>query len=345
MVSTVKISNLGFGTMSMTWTPNPAPIEQSVEVLDYVRTKYGVKFFNGSTYYQNVPEKINLQLLREFCLKAQDPDLVISIKGGTELAGTGYRGDKENIDLDIDMIISYFKDLPVRPKIIYQLGRRDPKVPYEESVGYIYENVKNGKIDGISLSEVSAETFKKAVEVAPLSTLEIEFSLFTQDIIDNGILEEASKHGVSIVAYSPLCRGILTDFAAEHEDFLSSISESDLRKKMGLGKFLPENYQKNKVCLEALYNYAHSKGCSLESLALSYIRALSELEAFEGIKSLPRFISIPSGSTKEKIDKNFGKLVELSSEDIKNIQRILHENPVYGLRYNKFMQDHGMVNC
>lgn len=331
--------------MSMTWTPNPPPIQQSVEVLDYVRTKYGVKFFNGSTYYQMGPEKTNLKLLREFCLKAQDPDLVISIKGGTELAASGYRGDKEFIDKEIDLINSFFDDLPVKPKIIYQIGRGDSKVPYEESVKYIYDNVKNGKIDGISLSEVSAETFKKAVQIAPISTLEIEFSLFTQDIISNGILEEASKHNVVIVAYSPLCRGILTDFAAEHDDFLSTISELDIRKKLGLGKFLPENFQKNKVCLDKLYSFAHKKGTSLESLALSYIKAVSKSKEFEGIANIPQIIAIPSGSTKEKIDKNFGNLINLSVEEIKDIQDILHKNPIHGLRYNQFMQENGLVNC
>ncbi|CAH6719681.1 putative pyridoxal reductase [[Candida] jaroonii] len=334
----INIGKKGFGTMSMTWTVHPQPLAESIKTLQHVRTKYGVKFFNGSTFYHVGPERLNLKLLREFAIAAKDPELIFSIKGGTSREDFRKPAtDKQGIEDDMQLLDEFFGDLNPKPKLIYQVSRVGP-LPYDQTIGYIQEHVKTGRIDGISISEVGVESIKKAVSVAPISCVEVEVSLFSQDIIENGILAEAAKHGITIVPYSPLCRGILTDHAVE-TDFLNNIPEGDIRSFIKLDKFQPENFEKNKVCLDKLYDYAHKKkNTTLESLALSYLNGLSGLKEFEGIKNLPQFVPIPSGKSIERVDQNYSNLIDLSPEDISEIQTILKENKVVGSRYNAQME-------
>lgn len=82
-------------------------------------------------------------------------------------------------------------------------------MPYEETISYIAEYVKAGRIGGISLSEVNAEQIRKAASVHKISAVEVEFSLFCTDILDNGIAKTCAELNIPIVAYSPLGRGFL----------------------------------------------------------------------------------------------------------------------------------------
>ncbi|EGV62624.1 pyridoxal reductase Plr1 [Yamadazyma tenuis] len=331
MSTPCKISTKGFGTMSMTWCPSPPPFSKSLDNLKYVKNTYGVKFFNCGEFYQTAPETANLKLISQFCEQEKDEDIIISIKGAFDLTKFAPDGSKEFINKSIDNSLSYFKDLEVKPKILFECGRVDPNVPIEDSVSYIYERVKSGDLAGICITEVSAASVKKAAATAPISGIEVEFSLFSEDIFTNGVLEEASKHQIAIIAYSPLSRGILTDYAAEHPDFLKSIPPQDMKNHFD--RFQPENYEKNKGRLHALYQFAKTKNLSLEALALSYIESLSGIENFEGIPKVTTIIPIPSGSTKEKIDKNFGSSVKLSREDLEALHKILKEHSVSGGRY------------
>lgn len=339
-MSAVPITTQGFGTMSMTWTPTPPPFEKSIATLKYIYEKYGVKFFNGGLFYHIHADRTNMMLLKQFVEEVQDEELIISIKGGVTPSIVP-DGSAKLIKNSIDECVKYLKVGEKKPKVLFEVARVDKTIPYEETIGYIYEHVKSGEIDGISLSEVGPESIKKAVSVAPISAIEVELSLFSQDIIHNGVLAEASKHQVPIVAYSPLARGILTDFAVEHPDFLASIDETDIRKSFGLDRFTPEIFEENKKRLKALYEFAHKKGISLESLAMSYAESLSGLENFFGIAKVSQIIPIPSGSTKEKNDKNFST-IKLSRADIDEIQDIIANTEVKGLRYNSHAE--GLLN-
>ncbi|CAH6719624.1 putative pyridoxal reductase [[Candida] jaroonii] len=330
----IDIGKKGFGTMSMTWVHHPQPLEESIKTLEHVRTKYGVKFFNGSTFYHVGPEPLNLKLLREFAIAAKDPELIFSIKGGMSREVLfKFETDKKGIDSDMELLDEYFGDLNPKPKLVYEIARVG-SVPIEESIGFIYEHVKAGRIDGISLSEVGVESIKKAVAVAPISCLEVEISLFAQDIVKNGILAEAAKNQITIVAYSPLARGILTEKALE-PDFLDQLKASG-NHAAAFDKFQPDTFQKNMSCLKKLHDFAHNKkNITLESLSLSYLNSLSGLKEFEGIKNIPAIVPIPSGKSIERVDQNYSTLVELSPEEISEIQAILHENEVIGSRYTE----------
>ncbi|RLV91584.1 hypothetical protein JA1_003774 [Spathaspora sp. JA1] len=329
----------GFGTMSMTWKPVPPPTEQSVETLKFVisHKEFGTKLLNGGEFYG--PDDANLKLFKDF-LESNEPgvnqELIVSIKGAV---GPDLRpdGSKESIKRSIENIVSYFPK-ENRPKIIFEIARVDQRVPYEQTVGYIADFVKDGTIDGISLSEVGIESIRKAVSVFPISCVELELNLFSQEVISTGILKELSEHQIPLIAYSPLCRGLLTDYCVEHADtFLDEIPEGDFRRH--LDKFQPDNFKHNLVALKKLYTYSHDvKKTTLESLALSWILKVSGEENFRGIPKVTHILPIPSGSTKARVTSNFSSFIELTDDDLKAIDKIFEESPIKGLRYTEQLE-------
>ncbi|CUM63873.1 uncharacterized protein PRCAT00001461001 [Priceomyces carsonii] len=144
--------------MSMTLTPNPRPTEQLLETLNYVTSNldFYFRFINGGEFYG--AEDANLKLLKKF-VDANMPEfnrsLVISIKGSLDLTAFTISSSKEEVSRSIENIISHFpKDLSLRPKIIFEPCRVDPKVPYEETIGCVTAYVKAGKIDRVSISKL-----------------------------------------------------------------------------------------------------------------------------------------------------------------------------------------------
>lgn len=327
----------GFGTMSLTWTPSPKPIADSVKLLKFVTShpKFGTQVINGGEFYG--PNDINLKYLKAFVDSNSDEvnrNLIISIKGGMSKLDHSPKGDRQGLAESIENIISYFPSDPAkRPKLLFQISRVDPKVPYDDTVTYINEFVQAGKIDGISLSEVGVGSIRKALSAAPISCVELELSLATQDIFYNGVLAELSQYGIPVIAYSPLSRGLLTDSTVETaDDFLSNLKEGDLRNRFP--RFNPENFKQNILLAKKLYEFAHEvKNTSLESLALSWIVSVSGRKNFRGIPVVSKILPIPSGSTEEKIEKNLGNLVELTDEDLAHIDKITKEYPINGARY------------
>lgn len=330
----------GFGSMSLTWTPEPLPFEKAFATIQHCLDNYDIKSINGGEFYG--ADCINLKLLGEFWEKYGEkyPGLIISIKGAVNIAKFAPDGSKESIDKSIDNILRYFpQEKAKRPILIFEIARVDPKVPYDESIGYIAEHVMAGNIDGVSLSEVGQGSISKAASIFPISCVELEFSLMCQDIIENGVLELLSRLQVPIVAYSPLSRGYLTESAAKDPESFHKVINRPGDVRSHLGRFSEENYWSNIKLVQKLLKFAESKGTSLESLALSWILSISELENFKGILKVCKIIPIPSGSTAEKIDKNLGHIVELTSGDLKEIEEILNATSVVGARYNEHHAD------
>lgn len=319
-----------------------------MKALDHV-TKHAevdVTFLNAGEFYGGVygsteNRLLNLELLKKFTesnTAEENRKLVISIKGGVDLASLAPDGSKEGIAKSVENIVSFFPtDAEKRPKLVFEAARVDKKVPIAETVGYIAEYVKKGVIDGISLSEVSAKSIASAADTFPISAVELEVSLFSQEVFENGTLAELSKRKIPLVAYSPIGRGLLTDATVEDpEAFYKSIEAGDVRSHQE--RFSAENFPKNVEILKKLYAFAHDKkGVSLEVLALSWLVGLCG-RTFNGVENITKIIPIPSGSSPEKIDRNIKKTVKLSDEDYAEIKKITDAHAVQGHRYNQAME-------
>lgn len=327
--------DFGYGTMSLTWTPKPVPLEDALKTMYYTASKYNVRFYNGGEFYG--PDEINLKYLAAFWEKYQKefPDLVVSIKGAMNVETLAPDGSKASIEKGIAVILKHFPKDKARPKLIFEIARVDPKVPYDETIGYIKAHLEKGDIDGISLSEVGVGSIQKALSVAPIECVEIELSLICQDIFHNGVLEELSKNNVAVIAYSPLGRGFLTERTANDFDSFYNLCHREGDFRGYIDKFSEKNYPANCKYVSKLQEFAHKKGTTLESLALSWILSVSEQVDFQGIKKVSKIIPIPSGSTSEKVDANLGHILKLSRADLDEITAIGKEYPIQGMRYNE----------
>jgi pyridoxine 4-dehydrogenase len=172
----------------------------------------GAIFWNGGELYGS-ENRNSTHLLNEYFTKyPEDADKVVfSIKGGAG-ANNDLRpnGSPENIKRSIDTCL---KVLDGKKSIeLFEAARVDPNTPIEVTIAAIDEYVKAGKIGGISLSEVSAQSIRRAAKIAKISAVEVEFSLFSTDILSNGIAQACAELGIPIVAYSPISRGLLVCF-------------------------------------------------------------------------------------------------------------------------------------
>lgn len=172
----------------------------------------GANAWNGGELYGKA-ERNSLHLLNEYFTKyPEDAEkVVLSIKGGCIPNTLTPDGSKEGVKRSIDECLKVldgkkFLDL-------FECARVDPKVPIEDTISYIAEYVKAGKLGGISLSEVNASSIRRAHKVHPIAAVEVEISLWTTGPLENGILETCGELGIPVIAYSPLGRGFLASIS------------------------------------------------------------------------------------------------------------------------------------
>jgi pyridoxine 4-dehydrogenase len=173
--------------------------------------------WNGGQFY-GTPEFNSLHLLNQYFTKyPEDADkVIISIKGGLDTSTGKMDGTKAGVQRTIDNCLEVldgkkFLDL-------FEFARVDLDVPIEETVGYMAEYVKAGKLGGISLSEVGPQSIRKAHAVHPISAVEVEFSLYATEILENGVAETCAELGIPIIAYSPMGRGFLVSLSTALSD-------------------------------------------------------------------------------------------------------------------------------
>ncbi len=153
---------------------------------------------------------------------------------------------------------------------VYYLHRVDPKVPVEETAGAMAELVLAGKARYLGLSEAAPETLRRAAAVAPIAALQSEYSLFTRDIEMNGVLATVRELGMTLVAYAPLGRGMLTGAVRS----INGLGERDLRRK--IPRFDEGNFERNLVLVDQLATIAHESNCTPAQLALAWLVSRGE---------------------------------------------------------------------
>ena len=153
---------------------------------------------------------------------------------------------------------------------VFYLHRADPTVPIEETAGAMAELVSAGKVRYLGLSEVTAETLRRAAAVAPIAALQSEYSLFTRDVEENGVLAEIRALGVALVAYAPLGRGILTGRVRSTD----TLANDDLRRRVP--RFDSGNLERNLGFVDELGAIAREHGASPAQLALAWLLARGE---------------------------------------------------------------------
>ncbi|KAK6952494.1 hypothetical protein Daesc_007033 [Daldinia eschscholtzii] len=230
--------------------------------------------------------------------------VVLSIKGAFTIQ-TGPDGSPEGIRASVEKALEILGG--TKTIDIFECARVDPKVPVETSIEVLAELVKEGKIRGIGLSEVSANTIRRAHAVHPISAVEVELSLFTPDPLHNGVVDTCHE------PYSPVGRGWLTGELRKLDD----LPADDYRRM--LPRFQPEVFDQNFKLVEAVENIAKRKGVTTAQVAIGWVVSQGA-------------IPIPGSTRAERIIEN-ARAAELTDEELVEIQRILDTLPIGGERY------------
>jgi aryl-alcohol dehydrogenase-like predicted oxidoreductase len=200
---------------------------------------------------------------------------------------------------------------------LYYLHRLDPKVPVEESVGAMADLVKEGKVGAIGLSEVSAETLKRAAGVHPIAAVQSEYSIFTR-AIEASLFPTLRELGTSLVAYSPLGRGMLAGAFQGNQQPM----EGDWRA-MSVPRFQGDNMENNRALAAEVIALAGEKGVAPSQIALAWVLAQGE-----------HIVAIPGTTRLANLEANLGAYgVSLTGSDLGRLATIADR--VAGDRYSE----------
>jgi aryl-alcohol dehydrogenase-like predicted oxidoreductase len=207
---------------------------------------------------------------------------------------------------------------------LYYQHRVDTSTPIEETVGAMAELVTAGKVRYLGLSEAGAATIRRAAAVHPIAALQTEYSLFTREIEDNGILATLRELGIALVPYSPLGRGFLTGTIRSVDDLASD----DYRRLTP--RFQGANFARNLALADAVKSIAGEFGATPAQIALAWVLA-------QGDDVIP----IPGTKRVDRLEENVAALdVVLPPEALARIEAVAPKDAVVGDRY----ADMTMVN-
>ena len=287
----------------------------------------GANFWNGGEFY-GPPESNSLQLLAAYFKEypADAEKVVLSIKGGLNAQTHQPDGSAANVRRSVENCVKLLQG--TKKLDLFECARLDPNVPLEETVGAMAQCVKDGLIGGISLSEVNANTIRKAHAIHAIAAVEVEMSLWLTNPLENGVAAACAELGIPMIAYSPLGRGFLTGEIKSFDD----LPEGDFRRLAP--RFQPDVFDKNLELVDELKKLAGKKGCTPAQLALAWVKAYS------GKPGLPVIVPIPGATTEARVKENMAETAGLDEGDLAEIGKILKEATIVGHRYPEFLQGH-----
>lgn len=204
---------------------------------------------------------------------------------------------------------------------LYYMHRWDKKTPIEESIAALADLKKEGKIRAIGLSEVSAQTLRRAHAVHPITAVQSEYSLWSRNA-EIAVLKTCRELGVTFVAFSPIARGFLSGKLRD----VSSLHEKDLRRAMP--RFSTDLYPQNLKLLDEYAAIAREAGCTPAQLALAWLLAKDEA-----------LIPIPGTTQIAHLEEDLAAdQVKLGSAVMARLDKLINQHTVKGGRYNATTQ-------
>lgn len=226
----------------------------------------------------------------------------------------GVDGSEANMRRAVEQSLRYLQTDYID---LYYLHRKDPNLPIEETVGAMAKLVQEGKVKALGLSEVNADSLRRAQAVHPIAAVQWEYSIFTRDI-EAEVLPLCWETGVTVVAYSPLGRGMLTGaFTRDHkpggDDYRSVVSP----------RFQGDAYEANLALVQEIEKLAAARGANASQVALAWVLAAK-----------PNVVTIPGTTRLANLKSNLAAAdIALSADETAGLDALAAK--VAGARYDE----------
>ena len=318
--SGLEVSAIGLGCMGMSFSYGPPKDKQEMISLIRAAVDRGITFFDTAEVYG--PFK-NEELVGE-ALEPFRGQVVIATKFGFELKPSGepgWLGLNSRPDHIKRAAEGSLKRLRVEALDLFYQHRVDPNVPIEDVAGAVKDLIQQGKVKHFGLSEAAAQTIRRAHAVQPVTAVQSEYSLWWRRP-EEEILPTLEELGIGFVPYSPLGKGFLTGKI----DANTTFDSSDFRNT--LPRFTPEARKANQALVDLLGTIAGRKKATPAQIALAWLLAQK-----------PWIVPIPGTTKLSRLEENIGALsVELTPDDLREIDRMASQIPVQGARYPEALE-------
>jgi aryl-alcohol dehydrogenase-like predicted oxidoreductase len=315
----LEVSAIGLGCMGM--SRGFGPSGSTAEMIAVIRAavERGVTFFDTAEAYGD-----NEILVGE-ALAPFAGHVVIATKFGFAFGADGnIRGLDSRPEHIREVTDSSLRRLGVESIDLLYQHRVDPEVPIEDVAGTVKELIQSGKVKHFGMSEASAQTIRRAHAVQPVTAVQSEYSLWWREpeSPETGVLSTLSELGIGFVPYSPLGKGFLTGSISESTTFDSS----DIRSS--IPRFAADVRDANRAVVDLLQTIAGRKGATPAQIALAWLLA-----------QRPWIAPIPGTRRLERLEENLAAAdVDLSADDLREIDAASAAIEVQGARYPDFMQ-------
>ncbi|MFF4837972.1 aldo/keto reductase [Streptomyces sp. NPDC001315] len=310
-----EVSTIGLGAMGMSDLYGPADDAESIATL-HAAIDAGVNLIDtGDFYGSGANEMLIARALRE----RRREDVVLSVKFGSRRTPDGafqpvpYDVSPEAVK---DRLAYSLRRLETDYIDIYRPARLNPNIPVEETVGALEEMRQAGYIRHIGLSELGAETIRRAAAVAPISDLQIEYSLISRGP-EESIIPTLRELGIGLTAYGVLSRGLLSG----HWSSSRELSGNDFRAHSP--RFQGENLEANLRLVEALGRVAERLGATTSQVAIAWVAAQGD-----------DIVPLVGARRRERLTESLGgATLTLDADALKEIEEAIPSGAAAGERY------------
>ncbi|MBC7990324.1 MAG: aldo/keto reductase [Luteimonas sp.] len=314
-----RVSALGLGCMGMSGMYGPADRAESIATI-HAALERGITLLDTGDFYGMGHN----ELLIGEALKGRDRDqALLSVKFGALRDPAGGWSGYDARPAAVKNFLAYtLQRLGVDHVDIYRPSRLDPDVPIEDTIGAIADLVQAGYVRHIGLSEVGADTLRRAAAVHAISDLQIEYSLVSRGIEDE-ILPTCRELDIGITAYGVLSRGLISGHWRKGD-----AGNGDFRQFSP--RFQDGNVDRNLALVDALRAIAGQRGVSVAQIAIAWVAAQGE-----------DIVPLVGARRRDRLDESLGALdVVLTDDDLQAIERAVPKGAAAGERYPEVLMAH-----
>jgi aryl-alcohol dehydrogenase-like predicted oxidoreductase len=310
----LEVSAIGYGCMGLERVYGPATDREEGARIIRAAFERGVTHFDTAEVYGPFTNEI---LVGE-ALAPVRAQVSIATKFGWEIDANGTRtgaldSRPEHIRRVVDAMMARLKVEAI--DLLYQ-HRVDPNVPIEDVAGAVKELIAAGKVRHFGLSEAAPETIRRAHAVQPVAAIQSEYSLWTRDVEQNGVLAVCEEVGIGFVPWSPLGAGFLTGAI----DAKTTFDAADFRTHSP--RFTLEARAANVAMVDLVKRIADQKRATPAQIALGWLLAQK-----------PFIVPIPGTTKLHRLEENLGAVsVELTTADLREIAEAAARIAVHGAR-------------